>query len=105
MTTTKPLFIPLRSEYYDAFADGSKTMELREYGPRWNERTCKIGRAVILSKGYGKKNRMVGRVVYFSKIHGADFGSESGKSIKSCYGTLNLWIACISVGELRVVEA
>lgn len=42
-----PLFIPLTGEFYDAFANGSKTEELRRYGPRWNERTCPVGRAVV----------------------------------------------------------
>ena len=46
----KPLFIPLNTEYFEAFADGSKGEELRLYGPRWNEETCKLGREVVLSK-------------------------------------------------------
>ncbi len=48
----KPLFIPLRREWYEAFASGSKTHEWRRYGPGWNERTCTIGRPVTLSLGY-----------------------------------------------------
>ena len=100
----RPIFIPLRSEYYDAFADGSKTEELRLYGPRWNERTCAVGRAVTLSKGYGKKNRMIGQVVKFKKQHGTTFGSRYKESIRSCYGTLDIWIACISIGDILVVE-
>ena len=100
----RPIFIPLRSEYYDAFADGSKTEELRLYGPRWNERTCAVGRAVTLSKGYGKKNRMIGQVVKFKKQHGTTFGNRYKESIRSCYGTLDIWIACISIGDILVVE-
>lgn len=45
----KPLFIPLKGEFYEAFADGSKTVEYRRYGPRWNERTCERGRPVVLT--------------------------------------------------------
>lgn len=63
----KPLFIPLKSEYYDAFADGTKQTEFRPYGPRWNERTCREGREVILSRGYGRKHRMRGVVVDFRR--------------------------------------
>ena len=63
----KPLFIPLRTEFYEAFINGTKTIEYRKYGPRWNERTCAIGRAVVLSKGYGKQNRVNGRVVSFTR--------------------------------------
>ena len=47
----KPLFIPLKAEYYDQFATGEKRDELRLYGPRWNECTCPVGRPVILSRG------------------------------------------------------
>ena len=62
---TKPLFIPLKKEYYEAFLEGSKTDELRLYGPRWNENTCPAGRGVLLSNGYGKKNRTIGRIWKF----------------------------------------
>lgn len=61
----KPLFIPLKSEFYDAFADGSKTTEFRPLGPRWNKRTCPVGREVVLSRGYGKAHRMQGTVEDF----------------------------------------
>ena len=47
----KLLFIPLKAEYYDQFATGEKRDELRLYGPRWNKRTCPVGRPVILSRG------------------------------------------------------
>jgi hypothetical protein len=62
---SRPLFIPLKSEFYDAFLSGSKTVEYRRYGRGWNETTCGIGRAVVLSKGYGKQNSLTGRVVGF----------------------------------------
>ena len=29
------LFIPLKTAYYDAFVDGSKTVEYRRYGKGW----------------------------------------------------------------------
>lgn len=63
----KPLFIPLNTEYYDAFADGSKDTEYRKYGPQWNEKTAKVGRRVVLSKGYGKQARLEGTVVDFKR--------------------------------------
>ena len=58
----KPLFIPLKSEHYEAFANGTKTTELRIYGPHWNLITCPIGRPVTLSKGYGKSHRLHGHI-------------------------------------------
>ena len=48
----KPLFIPLKREFYTAYACGQKFFEVRRYGPRWNERVCPVGRKVILSCGY-----------------------------------------------------
>lgn len=51
-TGDKPLFIPLRTEWFRKFEDGSKTAEYRAYGPRWNERTCYRGRKAVLSHGY-----------------------------------------------------
>ena len=55
-----PLFIPLKTRYFEAFANGSKNTEYRRYGPGWNERTCYRGRPVIISKGYGKYSRLSG---------------------------------------------
>jgi len=98
----KPLFIPLKTEYYEAFAGGSKTEELRLYGPRWNKDTCKVGRAVTLSKGYGKQARMSGVIWKFKKQHGSLFGSTYKEAIMAVYGTLDVDIACISIRDLKV---
>lgn len=55
----KPLFIPLKKEYFQQFKNGTKTksrdglmIEFRKYGPRWNERTITPNREVVLSLGY-----------------------------------------------------
>jgi len=48
----KPLFIPLKTEWFRAFERGDKKTEFRLYGPRWNEGTVIKGRAVTLSHGY-----------------------------------------------------
>lgn len=93
----KALFIPLKAEYFDAFADGSKREELRLYGPRWNERTCAIGRRVTLSRGYGRHQRLSGRIWKFKRQHGSTFGSTYRAAIERLYGTLDVWIACISI--------
>lgn len=68
MTEMKNLFIPLKSEHYEAFKRGEKTIEYRQYGARWNEKTCPIGRGATLSKGYGKQNRLSGVVDGFNRI-------------------------------------
>jgi len=63
----KPLFIPFKKEYFEAFERGEKTFEFRQYGPRWNEKTCVPGRAVTLSCGYGKQRRLYGVIKSFAK--------------------------------------
>jgi len=97
----KPIFLPLNSKYYEAFHDGRKTEELRQYGPRWNEKTCQVGRAVVLSKGYGKHARLKGKVWRFFKQHGTLFGSGYQAAILDVYGTLDIEIACIGISEIE----
>jgi len=48
----KPLFIPLKRQYFEAFSAGKKKIEYRKLGPRWNFNTCIAGRSVTLSLGY-----------------------------------------------------
>jgi hypothetical protein len=62
----KPLFIPLKAKYFDAFADGSKDTEYRLLGPRWNVTTCQVGRPVVLSRGYGKQQLLQGHIEAFT---------------------------------------
>lgn len=93
----KPLFIPLSTKYFDAFVSGEKREELRRYGPRWNEGTCKVGRDVVLSKGYGKQSRLNGRIWKFKKQHGSVFGSTYRAAIADVFGTVDIDIACISI--------
>jgi hypothetical protein len=63
-----PLFIPLMAEHFDAFDRGVKRTEYRAYTTRWNERTCRVGRAVLLSYGYGKHRRIRGVVTRFRRL-------------------------------------
>jgi len=93
----KPLFIPLKTEYYEAFADGSKREELRRYGQRWNEKTCAVGREVVLSKGYGKQHRMAGRISKLKRQHGSTFGSTYKAAILDVFRTLDIEIACVAI--------
>lgn len=94
----KPLFIPLKTEFYEAFLLGEKRSELRLYGPRWNEATCVEGRRVILSKGYGKAHRIGGTIGQFIKRDARTFGSTYQRSILNIYGTLDKPIA-----EIRII--
>ena len=59
--TEKPLFIPLRTQWFREFEAGTKDTEYRAYGPRWNENTCRVGRKATISHGYS--GRRLERVV------------------------------------------
>ena len=90
----KPLFIPLKSEFFRAFQAGTKTVEFRQYGRRWNEATCQLGRPVVLSHGYGKRERLQGVVVGFS----ADTEPTKTDAWRKCYGhQVDSVAACITI--------
>lgn len=69
--TEKPLFIPLKTEWFREFEAGTKDTEYRAYGPRWNENTCRVGRAATISHGYNGK-RLSRVVACFTKLAAAD---------------------------------
>jgi len=59
----KPLFIPLKREYFEAFERGEKDTEYRRWSKRWSAETCALGRRVVLSLGYGKARRLRGVII------------------------------------------
>lgn len=94
MNTEKPLFIPLKAVFYASFAIGEKEWEFRPNGPRWNERTCRVGRRVVLSRGYGKQHRMTGVIVDFR----VDRSPTETLAWKHCYGEYRTEpAACIKI--------
>lgn len=100
----RPLFIPLKTAYFAAFEDGSKRDELRKYSARWNEVTCRIGRPVILSHGYGGKRRLSARVESFRKVRATELPPEQHAAVLECYGHDLLDIAVIGVCEVQPQE-
>ena len=91
--TEKPLFIPLKREFFEAFKAGDKVEEFRPEGPRWNARTCRIGRPVVISLGYGKHNRITGRVAGYS----ARIEPTQTEAWRTCYGERGGLAACIRI--------
>lgn len=87
------LFVPLKREFYQAFVDGTKGEEYRPHGPRWNERTCPLGRRVTLSLGYAVKFRTRGTITGF-RLDGAI--TETPAWIQ-CYGKKRGLAACIRI--------
>ena len=100
----KPLFVPLNAWAYDQFEAGTKKDELRLYGPRWNEKTCIPERPVILSRGYGTKNRMNGTISAFKKVHGSQLNSSYQEAVLRVYGTLDIDVAVISIADLEKIN-
>lgn len=96
-TSDKPLFIPLNTKHYEAFEDGSKIYELRLHGKRWHRGTCWAGRDVTLSKGYGKKNRLHGKVGIVWITDTDCLNDDIQKDISEIYGEGNHEIICIEV--------
>lgn len=92
----KPMFIPLKAEYFAAFVDGTKTNEYRMYGDRYNERTCAIGREVVISRGYGKAHRRRGKIVGFKHALGCNM-PEISAALENCYGTSDFPVAVITI--------
>ncbi len=89
----KPLFIPLRTEFFNAFKSGEKDTEYRLAGGRWNTRTCPAGRAVTLSKGYGRHGRFRGVILAFEE----SWEPCHGEAWRSCYGEGSGPAACIKI--------
>lgn len=75
--TEKAMFIPLRAEWFYKIENGEKDTEYRAYGPRWNEKQCRIGRPVTLSMGYGKRRRLSKVISSFAVLNWADAPEEA----------------------------
>lgn len=89
----KPLFIPLKAEFFTAFERGEKNTEYRERGPRWNSKTCFVGRPVTLSKGYGKKHRLSGKITAVSY----DCHPHKLPGWTACYANQSAIAICIRI--------
>ena len=96
----KPLFIPLCAEPYEAFESGTKRHELRPYGPRWTEKTCIVGRAVTLSKGYGKQNRLQGVIRSFRHTSAQNLPKDYREAVERHYDTYDIEIAVVGIDIL-----
>ncbi len=93
----KPLFIPLKAEYFDAFERGEKSIEYRRFGQRWNYETCVVGRPVILSRGYGRHRRLTGTIVSFRPSYFTKHLPELVPGWLECYGPNDAIVACITI--------
>jgi hypothetical protein len=92
----KPLFIPLKTQWFRAFESGAKSIEYRAYGPRWNEKTCRPGRNATVSHGYSGA-RLHRVVTGFEKLHYA----IAPPAAKEIYPNAE-WIAAIEMGPALI---
>lgn len=95
MSKDKPLFVPLKTEYYEAFVSGEKKFEYRRHGPGWNAHTCQVGRPVTISKGYGREHRRSGIITSFEVILGSN--APNPDQVHAVYGTTDIEIAKIGI--------
>jgi len=86
MKKERPLFMALKTEHYLPFRSGEKRYEIRPYGARWNEETCRVGRLASVSHGYQKKGRLIRVVTRFEKISGSQFKEADKASVKAIWG-------------------
>ena len=75
----RPVLLALRKQHFLAFAGGSKTVEWRAWGPRWNDKAIRPGRAIALSKGYSGA-RLHGVVVKVERVE-RDDAPEGARAI------------------------
>lgn len=99
----KSLFVPLKTEYFNAFKEGRKTVEYRLYGPRWNEKQCAVGRGVRLRLGYSGED-LHGEIVGFEIKNIVDLPEEVVHAVMDCYQKDIGRIACIEI-KLGPTEA
>lgn len=89
----KPIFIPLKREYYNAFKSGHKQIEYRRVGGQFTKANCTPGREVTLSLGYGSRNRIKGTVLRSWIEH----HEHPTGPIADCYGTEPIDILAIQI--------
>ena len=97
--SAKPLFIPVRRIYFDQFAAGLKTYEIRCYGGRWTQERCTVGRAVIVSCGY-RGPRLYGQVVGFAKIGRCQASEVAREIYPLCQVFARIAITLRGLGEV-----
>ncbi|NHZ48612.1 ASCH domain-containing protein [Nitratidesulfovibrio liaohensis] len=95
--SARPLFIPLKARHFDAFKSGEKTVEFRAWGPRWNVGTCPVGREVILSRGYGKADRLRGVVIGYEEGKACTLSPQHQADVLNCYGLTDIIICAIHI--------
>lgn len=118
MNEPRPIFIALKRQFFEAFERGEKQQEYRPWGSRWNEKTCCIGRKVILSDGYGKARRLYGEIIALLKHDAPEFlpgwkECYGNKKTRACVITISIdraateaagWLTTLAAAATRIEE-
>lgn len=97
------IFVPQKRVHFADTKSGVKRFEYRKLGKIWNEKSCRVGRRIIFSNGYGIQNRLTGRITSFRIEH----NPHTLPGWTDCYGDDNGPAAVIGfeiTGELEVVS-
>ena len=102
MKHDKPLFIPLKTEYYEKFERGEKTKEFRRGSDkRWSAKHCYEGRAAVLSKGYGKQSRLDAVVAKHELLPLYMLAQSNISDFIACYGPDEKTVNVISFKSIK----
>lgn len=96
-TKAKPLFIPLKTKYYEAFCDGTKSIEYRRPKDNFHPKKCLPGRQVTISKGYGKQHRQNGVIKSAILIDAKTLPEDKQTDVLAVYGDIDIKIIAIEI--------
>ena len=102
MTDQKALFVPLKIQYYNEFAAGTKTRHLRKASDkRWSAKHCPVGRAATLSRGYGKQARLSATISAHKVWRVRNLSPRDYAEFVACYGHGEEYANVIEFANIR----
>lgn len=101
----KPLFVPLKTAYYERFKAGTKTYELRRGSDkRWGGKHCRNGRPAVLSKGYGKRDRLTATCAGHRLIPASELPRKDREDFIACFGHQEEYASVIYFEHIKPSE-
>ena len=101
----KDLFVPLFKKYFLKIKNGEQNCEIRPANHRsWNSKNVYAGRVLLLSNGYGKKNRIRKEIIV--TVEGCAKFAFSGipqrhiDAVEAIYGKRDRWLVAYFLTSL-----
>ena len=91
------LEIKVFEKYFEQWIDRKKKYEMRIYGEKWNEKTCRVGKKAIIRCGSKGLSSVSGVISGFSVVEACDLPQSDQDTIKEIWGTIDLTMACIEI--------